>query len=284
MAFLRMTMIDVGWGDSIFLEADDTNGDIHYALIDSNDTPSYASSRIFLKRYFEKNNVQRTGGSRIFDFMILSHNHSDHGQGLKTLMRDFGTEDFFYSKSNQPGTLANLMSFANRSSNVGHNEAIDTSSTKPLPDFGQAKLTLLWPPQNTIDDDENNNSLVLLLKLSEVSFVLTGDAEETVWDNIKSRLPIDTKVFKVPHHGSENGFFKSNGDPNWLGQFPNNRPIMAISSHIKPFHHPHSNVIQALEDNGYKSAEGYYRTDEHFHISFETDGNKNKDITVKYWH
>ena len=35
---LRLTMIDVGWGDSLFLESIDGRGTSHYALIDCNDS------------------------------------------------------------------------------------------------------------------------------------------------------------------------------------------------------------------------------------------------------
>ena len=37
MSKLNVTIIDVGWGDSIFLESTDGNGDPIYALVDSND-------------------------------------------------------------------------------------------------------------------------------------------------------------------------------------------------------------------------------------------------------
>ena len=37
----------------------------------------------------------------IFDFVMLSHAHADHAQGLKSLMRSFGTKNFrVYYESN----------------------------------------------------------------------------------------------------------------------------------------------------------------------------------------
>jgi hypothetical protein len=53
MSTLSVTLIDVGWGDSLLIESRD-NSDSHYALVDSNDTSSSRSSHIFLKRFFEK--------------------------------------------------------------------------------------------------------------------------------------------------------------------------------------------------------------------------------------
>lgn len=279
MSYLRMTMIDVGWGDSIFLEADDADGDIHYALIDSNDTSNYASSRIFLKRYFEKQRIDIAASKPIFDFVILSHNHSDHGQGLKALMRDFGTDDFWYSKSNKSGTLANLIRYANRSTNVKDHEALDTAKNKDLPKFGESSMALLWPNESSINSDENNNSIVLQLELGDVSFVLAGDAEDDVWDEISDEIPDNTHVFKVPHHGSRNGF-----SPKWLGRLSNAKAVLGISGHVVPFNHPHADVIAKLENSGFSSGQGYFRTDLHYHVSFETDGDSNKSIKKCYWH
>ena len=54
MAELKITLIDVGWGDSILLESVDAAGIAHLALIDSNDTTNFRSSEIFIKRYLER--------------------------------------------------------------------------------------------------------------------------------------------------------------------------------------------------------------------------------------
>ena len=53
MSTLSATVIDVGWGDSIFLAWDDGN-DRRFGLIDSNDTVYLQSSYIFLSRFFER--------------------------------------------------------------------------------------------------------------------------------------------------------------------------------------------------------------------------------------
>lgn len=93
---LAATLIDVGWGDSILLESEDENGELHLGLIDSNDTVYLRSTYIFLKRYFDRISEKISGKSRLFDFVILSHAHLDHGQGLKAIMKEFGTENFWY--------------------------------------------------------------------------------------------------------------------------------------------------------------------------------------------
>jgi len=272
---LTVTLIDVGWGDSIFIESFDDNGQAHYGLIDSNDTTYQKSSYIFLKKFFERKRIKIPDDKPIFDFVMLSHPHSDHGQGLKNLMIEFGTNYFFYPKSLEWSALATLLRFSSRSGNVKHAEAVN--STKILDNLGNTAISILWPHYGNVpDDNQNNNSIILKLELGNVSMLLTGDAEKEVWENIKNDIPSNLKVFKVPHHGSVNGAFDDHGNPCWLNSIPNNTNL-CISSHIRPFNHPHQSVVDLIEEYSYK----YYRTDRHYHVSFSTDGT---DIRIKYSH
>lgn len=276
MSMLRVTLIDVGWGDSILIESTTTAGQSSYGLIDCNDTTSLQSSFIFLKRFFEKKKIDIKTSKPLFDFVVLSHAHTDHGQGLKNIMKHFGTKYFWYSKSDSAGLLSTLTAFADKPGNddVAHHEALN--STKILPDMGDVKLSVMWPHYNSIpDDNENNNSVVLLLTLDQASFVLTGDAEGKVWDQIATDIPNDVQFFKVPHHGSVNGTFW-NGQTPWLDACPG-QTRLGISSHIRPFSHPDKEVVDVIDQRGYQ----YYRTDEHYHVTFSTDGNT---MQVKYSH
>src|SRR5882672_4263772 len=96
MAVLRTTLIDVGWGDSLLLESEEDNGEPHYALIDSNDTSTLRSSNIFLRRFFERKNRSFPTSTPVFDWVLLTHAHADHGQGLKRILSDFGTWRLWY--------------------------------------------------------------------------------------------------------------------------------------------------------------------------------------------
>jgi competence protein ComEC len=275
MSKLRATLIDVGWGDSILLQSEDSAGNNCYALIDSNDTSSFRSSYIFLKRFFEKKGLTVPSTSAIFEWVLLTHAHADHGQGLKKIIRDFGTRRFWYgTPAQQPAFFADLLRYANRSSSVGQLDVVDTS--KVLPSFGAASLQVMWPRPGNIMANENNNSVVLAITLGQQSFVLTGDAEaDAVWTMIASQIPATTGFFKVPHHGSANGTFTATGTTPWLSAISQIAKV-AISSHLRPFSHPDPRVIAALATHT-----PTYRTDEHYHITIETDGNQ---IAVTYSH
>jgi len=271
---LRLTIIDVGMGDSLFLESIDGRGTSHYALIDSNDSTYSRSSYIFLRRFFEKKQEKVPSSSALFDWVLMTHAHADHGAGLQRILKDFGTKYFWHSDSPKyPVLIAKLLDYARKSNQVANYEAIDTSAV--LPRFGGATMEVLWPEPGVLDENENNNSVVLAITRGQVTFVLTGDAEaDIVWTKISSKIPKTTKFFKVPHHGATNGTFTSANATPWLAVLPK-KALLGISSHILPYSHPDQKVVNAL------SGKTLYRTDLHYHICVETDG---VDVEVSYSH
>ncbi len=276
MSTLRVTLIDVGWGDSLILETLDAAGNPpHYALIDSNDTSTLRSSHIFLKRFFERQGLSIPTSKPLFEWILLTHAHTDHGQGLKRIMKDYGTKQFWYPKAKeQPLFFTALLKYAQKSKRVVHHQAID--NTKMLPNFGNVPIDILWPPRNLLPSNENNNSVVLMFRLGSITLILTGDAEADVWTQIASKIPTGTVLFKVPHHGADDTMSDDSQQTTWLDQLgPASK--LAISSHIRPHEHPSSAVVSKLNQSGL----AYYRTDKHYHITFETDG---QQVQVQYSH
>ncbi len=273
MSNLRIYLIDVGWGDSILLETKNDQDEYIFGLIDSNDTTYNRSSYIFIKRHLEKRLISEDLDHR-FEWIMLSHEHADHAQGLKGIMKEFGTRQFWYPKALTFSTHAQLIRYANHPrSKVQHHEAVNCD--KHFPEFGGWSMRVLWPRYNQIDQDNpNNNSIVLLLERGNTSILLTGDAEEEVWNQIANQIPGNTKFFKIPHHGSVNGTFDPNGGTPWLDACPVTAHL-AMSTHLRPFHHPHQEVIDELDQRNYV----YTRTDNHYHICFESDGNGNDSIS-----
>lgn len=268
MATLKVTIIDVGWGDSILLEFQKQGNEPRFALIDCNDSTRLKSSFAYVKRYLQTAEVDWEARFPLFDFVLLTHGHDDHSRGLKAMIAEFRTDHFWYPKSDHPG-VAQLLRFANRSTKVNRHQSVD--DTKVLPDFGDVKLEVLWPPHNNAGphdtNDENNNSVVLSLTLDTVTFVLTGDCQAENWSNITARLPATLKMFQVPHHAAENGLFDAHGDTPWLDAIANDVQL-GMSCHISPHKHPHGDVVGELDNKGFT----YFRTDKHYHVTFSTDG------------
>ena len=284
MSYLKVTLIDVGWGDSILIEASDAASTRpRFALVDSNDNADweYWPSRNFLRKHFGLRENEFAVTKPFFDAIILSHDHSDHGSGLKRIMRDYGTRAFWYPKVNEEHSvvLTSLQSYANHHLVLIDHQAVDSDTN--VGRLGDAAMEVLWPPPDQIDANPNNNSVVLALALSDTTFLLTGDAEGEVWEQIADRIPANTRVFKVPHHGSRNGTIHSGTSP-WVDSLSNSVavPQLGISCHPNypnRYDFPHSEVLDMFEQHEYP----YYRTDLHYHITFVTDGTS---VSVRYSH
>ncbi|MEA3211690.1 MAG: competence protein ComEC [Chthoniobacter sp.] len=282
---LIVTFMDVGWGDSILLESRPATGPSHFALIDSNDTLHERSSYLYLKRFFERRGITTSWG-HTFEFVLLTHGHSDHASGLPRILSKFGATRFLYPSTHAPPTahpiLAQVLRYQGRvNSRLAHCQDIDQSTSLSGISFGAVQLDVLWPPRNHSDNDENNHSIVLSLTLGNVAFVLTGDATASMWPKIVSRLPANTRLLQAPHHGARNGTFNGPRSTPWLTHIANKMSgvLVALSSHTRPHNHPHGDVITAL-DNTTPPTE-HFRTDRHLHLMFETDGSS---VTTHYFH
>ncbi len=271
MAKLTVIFIDVGWGDSVFIEYENDQGKKRYCLVDSNDSTESLSSYTFIKRHFEENKIAYKNKAA-FDIVLLTHWHLDHYSGLKRIIKKFGTHRFWYPKSDKKD-MSVLLKYANSSkARIVTHEAVNLDKTPPK--FGDVDLAFHWPPyteEGPYDDDPNNTSVVLELSYDGVRFLLTGDCLAENWNEIlqntkKTRL----KMIQAPHHGAKNGMFRGTKTP-WL-DFIGKRTKVALSSHIHPYKHPHKNVIKKLAAR----KQPRYRTDEHYHLTFVIEKGKLK--------
>lgn len=287
MKYLSVTLIDVGWGDSILIETSDIDAGgprPRFMLIDSNDNAEkdYWPSWNFLRKHFGLREDQFDTEKPFFDAVILSHDHSDHGSGLKRIMQKYGTNNFWYPKVNREESvvLSSLQAYTDHPMVRIDHEALDNS--KDISNLGDVAMEILWPPPNTIDPKPNNNSIVLTLELDGVTFLLTGDAEGKVWDQISSQIPLSTQVIKVPHHGSKNGTLHHGNTP-WVDRVRNfpNTPCLGISCHPNypnRYDFPHQQVLNVFQQKPFP----YYRTDMDYHITFTK--REGEQVKIRYSH
>jgi len=270
MSRLLVTFIDTAWGDSILIESHSEHGQVRYGLIDCNDNGTSRPAAEFIRRRVEANAQGSSIPFPLFDFVLLSHGHADHSNGLATIMKQYGTRWFWYPKTTSLSAIKTI-AFANRfTREVRLHQAVDRS--RELPDLGDVNLKILWPPYQNDGpydpENENNNSVVLALTLDRVSIVLTSDCEANNWSQILEDLPTKgVRIFQVPCHGAEQGMFDRFGQTPWLDHLKKNAKVV-ISGHSQLFSQPDPVVVSELERRKIKTL----RTDEHYHVTISTNG------------
>lgn len=164
--FTLVEFIDVGQGDAILI-----NDSFNYktALIDTGNEYNYYK----LKRsLFSK-------GIYTIDYLIISHDDSDHSGNISSLEKDFNVKEVI---------------------TVGK-------------DIKLNKLFLKYYDLGKYDND-NDNSLVYSLYVNNINFLFTGDISKYAEYNLINKYgSIDVDVLKASHHGSDTGnsdYFISN--------------------------------------------------------------------------
>jgi competence protein ComEC len=247
---LKVSFLDVGQGDSILIQV--PGGQI--TLIDGGEDGNKLLGRLSDELPWRRKTI---------DALILSHPHADHARGLNALFdryqigQVYGT-GVLHNSSVYEVWLRNLRDHQLTLNTVQAGETIDLGSG--------ATLQVLWPRDDLSSQTVsqlNNSSLVLKLTYGQISFLLTGDAEEEVEKQLlEAGINLSAQILKVGHHGSAN----ATGDK-FLAAV---RPQLAIISvgQDNDFGHPHASTLNKLAGIGAK----ILRTDQLGTIHLSTDG------------
>ena len=180
---LRVNYIDVGQGDSIFIELPNKET----MLIDAGE--AYKSDSVI-------NYLNNLGIKRI-DYVVGTHPHTDHIGGLESVINTFDTGSIYMPKvSSNSKTFEDLLTTI---SNKGLKVKTAKSGVVVLNE-DNLKLEFIAPNSDNYSN-LNNYSAVLKLTYLDNTFLFMGDAEVLSEDEITSDVKAD--VIKVGHHGSD---------------------------------------------------------------------------------
>jgi competence protein ComEC len=190
---LKMTFIDVGQGDSILVEFPG----IKKMLIDGGGTPEDTydiGDRVVSPFLWNK-------GIKKIHYLVLTHAHPDHLNGLKAVARNFKIGEFWEAFSPKDNLayaelIRRLPSSSGRKRMFrGHRVNIDG-----------VRVEVLNPPLGDpiVPDIHNDQSLVLRISYGQTAFLLTGDIGKNVEKElVRSPFTLQSDVLKSPHHGSD---------------------------------------------------------------------------------
>lgn len=244
---MKVHFIDVGQGDSIFIELPNTKT----MLIDAAEN-EYAD-RI--------TNYIYSCGYNTLDYVVATHPHSDHIGGMADVIGAFNVENVILSPATHTTkTYTNMLKAIDDS---GAKVTIGVAGTEIFSD-GDLSAVVIAPVTEDYSD-LNNSSVMVMLTYGSRKFLFTGDAENSEENTITA--DIDCDVLKVGHHGSSTSTsraFLTAASPEYA----------VISCGMgNSYGHTHTETLDRLEGAGVK----IYRTDLQGDIIMTCDGEK---ITV----
>lgn len=179
---LKVHYLDVGQGDSIFIELPNNET----MLIDA--AESYQSENII--NYLKNLNYQK------IDYVIGTHPHTDHIGGLKDIINTFEIGKIYMPKVVSTTKTYESLLMAIKDKNLKINTAKAGIS---IIDTDALKINIL-APNNSTYTELNNYSVVTKITYGTTKFLFMGDAEKLSENEIKEDVTAD--VIKIGHHGS----------------------------------------------------------------------------------
>ena len=238
-----VTALDVGQGQSIVLYSDGFT-----AVVDCGSS-SVPDAGIKTGKY-----LLSTGCDKI-DYLILSHYHSDHTNGLPQLadIVDIDTILLPFPPAEDSYISDRIVSLADRSG-IDLVYVSEDLSIK----LGNAELTLFAPLGS---ETENENCVIVLCSQEGFDVLMTADAPSDIEYRLLQHndLP-DIEILIAGHHGSAGSTSQELLDT----VLPE---IAIISVGENEYGHPAASLLKRLEANGI----AVYRTDESGNITFSPE-------------
>ncbi|MDL1979292.1 MAG: DNA internalization-related competence protein ComEC/Rec2 [Deltaproteobacteria bacterium] len=264
---LRVTMIDVGQGNSALLEL--PKGVC--VLIDGG---GFAANSFDVGRFVVAPFLWQKKIAQI-DYIVLSHPQADHMNGLLYIAGNFHVREVW--SNGEPGRTESYQAFLD----ILSEEKIplvcltEDSRSKTV---NRVRFDVLHPPGGFLRDNDvipwsnpNNNSLVLKATFGETSFLFPGDIEAEAEKELISSQgdALKSSVLLAPHHGSitsSTTAFVDHVQPDVVvfSARPNNR-----------LRFPHPDVVRRYRTRNCRM----FWTDRNGAISITTDGKK-IDVTA----
>ena len=256
---LRITSIDVGQGESTLIQFPKgatmlIDGGGFYD--NSFDVGGLVVAPVIWKKKIKK-----------IDYLVLSHPHPDHLNGLVSIARIFKVKEVWTN-----GEKVYTEPFQEFEKIISEKKIKHIQIDREHPDLilNGVQIEFLHPPKTACHDRStgyhsgtNNHSMVTKLTFKDIGMLFTGDIyQEVERELINTKTDLKTTILKVPHHGSATS--------SSLPFLKKVQPQIAIFSlgFKNIFNLPSHKVIERYQEQGCQ----IFRTDQDGAITIETDG------------
>lgn len=249
---MRVHFIDVGQGDSIFIES--PNGKT--MLVDGGVKGAGQKVVSYLKEL----------GVNKLDIVVATHPDADHIGGLIPVLNSIDIGQFYDSgKVHTSQTFEEMLTLID-TKNIPYNVPKTGDSIAFDDDINVKVLNA-----NEHATDNNDASIVLKVTYGNVSFLLTADAGIALEKEIMQN-DVKATILKAGHHGSN-----TSSSAEFIQKVHPEVTILSYGEDNK-YGHPHAEVVERLQAIGSK----IYATAEAGTVIVSTDG-VNYDVNSKEW-
>ncbi len=203
------------------------------------------------------------------DYIIATHQHSDHIGGVPEVLEVFEADNIIMPRltKEQTPTNSTYKSFLT----ALQNSDAKIISAKPGLKYqlGNSEFEILGPVTNDCEDI-NSMSAVTKITYGETSFLVTGDAErDEELEIIENGADLDCDVLKAGHHGSSTSSCKD-----FLDAVTPEICVISCGAD-NDYGHPHDKAVNRIM----KHTDEIYRTDICGSIVMTSDGD---NIEIKF--